>query len=178
MRQVAFCDRAIVINGISRQTLGIRYCQSSQVLHQKVKRLSIRFDRCASMRSGPFTRDFLNDVCAFSFIGQGPPRFYLPVDPEMAYPSYGQIITNVASLSDVDEVMAHIEPWLEENAFHALTRVRKYGVGSWDDWKFEARFSGPWNADRSELRRLGAEAVEILRASPLAKEDEAWHEPL
>ena len=36
----------------------------------------------------------------------------------------------------------------------AMARVRKYGVGTWNDWKFEARFSGPWNADRDVLRRL------------------------
>jgi multidrug efflux pump subunit AcrB len=105
-----------------------------------------------------------------TFVGQGPPRFYLPVDPEMSYPSYGQLVVNTASLADVEEVMEHIEPWLLENAPQALARVRKYGVGSWNDWPFEARFSGPWNADLGILRRLGAQGVAILQASPLAKD--------
>ena len=105
-----------------------------------------------------------------SFVGQGPPRFYLPVDPEMAYPSYGQVVVNVGSLDEVGEVMDHIGPWLRENAPQAVARVRRYGVGSWNDWTFEARFSGPWNADRDVLRRLGAEGVAILEATLLAKE--------
>ncbi len=103
-----------------------------------------------------------------TFVGKGPPRFYLPVDPEMAYPSYAQLVVNTAALDDVEEVMAYIEPWLAENAPFAMARVRKYGVGSWDDWKFEVRISGPWNADLDELRRLGAEGVAILDESPLA----------
>jgi multidrug efflux pump subunit AcrB len=105
-----------------------------------------------------------------SFIGQGPPRFYLPVDPEMNYPSYAQLVVNVGALADVDEVIAHIDPWLRANASQAMARVRKYGVGSWNDWAFEARFSGPWNADRAVLRRLGSEGVGILEANPFAKE--------
>lgn len=105
-----------------------------------------------------------------TFIGQGPPRFYLPVSPELPYSSYGQIVVNTASLAGVDEVIATIEPWLEENAPGALTRVRKYGVGEWNDWQLEARFSGPWNADPQVLRELADRGVAILDASPLAKE--------
>jgi multidrug efflux pump subunit AcrB len=105
-----------------------------------------------------------------TFIGQGPPRFYLPVDPELPCPSYGQLVVNTASLAGVDEVIAKIEPWLEENASRALTRVRKYGVGEWSDWQLEARFSGPWNADPQVLRELAARGVAILDDSPLAKD--------
>ncbi len=104
-----------------------------------------------------------------TFVGQGPPRFYLPVDPEMNYPSYAQLVVNTETFQDVEAVMAHIEPWLLENRPQALSRVRKYGVGSWNDWKFEARFSGPWNADQDVLRRLAAEGVAILEESPLAQ---------
>ena len=68
-----------------------------------------------------------------TFVGQGPPRFYLPVDPEMAYPSYGQVVVNVGSLDEVGEVMDHIGPWLRENTPQAVARVRRYGVGSWND---------------------------------------------
>jgi multidrug efflux pump subunit AcrB len=105
-----------------------------------------------------------------TFIGQGPPRFYLPVDPEMRSSSYGQLVVNTASLAGVDEVIAKIGPWLDENASRALARVRKYGVGEWNDWQLEARFSGPWNADPQVLRELAARGVAILDGSPLAKE--------
>ena len=112
-----------------------------------------------------------------TFVGKGPPRFYLPVDPEMSYSSYGQVVANTDSLAGVDLALEHIDGWLAENAPQALVRPRKYGVGSWNDWVFEARFSGPADADSETLRRLGDRGVEILRAAPLAKEARTnWRE--
>jgi len=105
-----------------------------------------------------------------AFVGQGPPRFYLPVSPEDNYPSYGQLIVNTDSLERVDEVMAHIKPWAQEHMPEAMVRVRKYGVGSFSDWKLEARFSGPAEADPDVLRDLAEQGMAILRASPYATE--------
>jgi len=105
-----------------------------------------------------------------TFAGQGPPRFYLPVDPESAHASYGQIIVNTPTLDDVDAIIAELEPWVPENAPEAMVRVRKYGVGPSETWPFEARFTGPAEADLGELRRLGAEGMAILEESPFAKD--------
>lgn len=114
-----------------------------------------------------------------SFIGEGPPRFYLPVSPEQPYPSYAQIIVNTKTLEGVGDVMKDIEPWLKENYPHALTRVRRYGVGPSDDWKFEARFSGPAEADPAILRSLAQKGMAILEASPYAKEIRTnWRHPV
>ncbi len=105
-----------------------------------------------------------------TFIGQGPPRFYLPVDPEDNYPAYGQIIVNADSMEGVDRVMAYIDPWAQEHMPEAMVRVRKYGVGSFNDWKIEARFSGPAEADPEVLRDLAEQGMAILEASPHAKD--------
>jgi multidrug efflux pump subunit AcrB len=105
-----------------------------------------------------------------TFVGQGPPRFYLPVDPEGRNPSYGQLIVNTHTLDDVDAVIAEIEPWLVDHVPDAMVRVRKYGVGPSETWPFEARFTGPAEADLGVLRGLGSRGIELLRASPLAKD--------
>lgn len=105
-----------------------------------------------------------------SFIGAGPPRFYLPVNPEDSYPNYAQLIVNTDTLEGVDDVLKVIDPWLQENFPQALVRVRKYAVGAFDDWKIEARFSGPANADPDVLRKLAAQAADILKANPFTKE--------
>ena len=112
-----------------------------------------------------------SDLASVStFVGSGPPRFYLPVDPELSHASYGQLIVNTTSLAGVQRVIEDMEEWLRENAPQALVRVRRYGVGSWNDWKFEARFSGPAGTQLGTLRALAAQGVSVLQASPLAKD--------
>ncbi len=105
-----------------------------------------------------------------SFIGAGGPRFYLPLDPELPYASYAQLVVNTRSLDDVDDLITDLSPWLRENLPRALVRVRKYTAGPGNTWQFEARFSGPANADPNVLRSLAAQGMEILRASPHAKD--------
>ena len=113
-----------------------------------------------------------------SFIGAGPPRFYLPVSPESNYPSYAQLIVNTHTLDQVPAVIDKLNAWLEENNSDALVRVRPYAVGAFDDWKFEARFSGPASADPVILRDLAEQGMAILRDSDYAAELRSnWRTP-
>ena len=103
-----------------------------------------------------------------AFIGAGPPRFYLPVDPESPDQSYAQLIVNVNDYREIDGLIGEIEPWLRENLQNSLISIRKYGVGPSNTWKFEARLSGPAEADPAVLRAIADQGVAILKASPLA----------
>ena len=103
-----------------------------------------------------------------SFIGSGPPRFYLPVDPEYSYPSYAQLIVNVRDRTEIDGLIADLGPWFKQTYPDALVPMRKYGVGPSNTWKFEVRISGPAEADPGVLRALADEGIDILRDSPLA----------
>ncbi len=107
-----------------------------------------------------------------TFIGRGPPRFYLPVNPESAYSSYAQLVVNIDVFENVDIVKQRLQDWLGQQAIGPMVRVRKYAVGAFDDWKFEARFSGPANADLDVLRQLAEQGKDILRDSPYANQDE------
>jgi len=104
-----------------------------------------------------------------TFIGSGGPRFYLPVDPEMPYPEYAQLIVNTNVFADVDPLVSEIEPWLAETFSEGMTRVRKYPVGPGDDWPFEVRISGPAGADLATLRGLAEQGMTILEDSGGAK---------
>ena len=103
-----------------------------------------------------------------AFIGQGPPRFYLPVEPESPYESYGQLIVNVKDFRSIGGLMSDLDPLLSENFPDALVPMRSFGVGPSNTWKFEVRFSGPAVADPNVLRSLGEQGGKILSASPLA----------
>jgi multidrug efflux pump subunit AcrB len=114
-----------------------------------------------------------------SFIGAGPPRFYLPVDPESPNQAYAQLIVNVDDYRSIDGLIAEIEPWFEENLPDALIGHRKFGVGPSNTWKFEARISGPAVADPVVLRALGAEGLNALKNSPYAGPVRTdWRDPV
>ena len=104
-----------------------------------------------------------------SFIGAGGPRFYLPVDPELPWAEYGQLIINTHTFADVNSMTAELEPLLNQEFPQAMIRVRKYTVGPGDTWPFELRISGPAEADLATLRRLGDEGMAILNDTPSAK---------
>jgi multidrug efflux pump subunit AcrB len=101
-----------------------------------------------------------------AFIGAGPPRFYLPVEPEGTNPAYGQLIVNVHDYREIDALLAELGPWVDERYPDALVPLRKYTVGPGDTWKFELRISGPGNADPETLRGIGDEVLALLSESP------------
>jgi len=103
-----------------------------------------------------------------TFIGAGPPRFYLPVEPEQPYSSYAQLIVNVHDFGEIDGLAAELDPWLAAHFPNAQVPIRKFGVGPSYSWKFEARFSGPSTASPDVLRSIAAKADAILEDAPLA----------
>ena len=112
-----------------------------------------------------------------SFIGAGPPRFYLPVDPEPLSPNYGQLVVNLRDHRDVDAVMGEFEPWLKETYPQATILLRPFAVGPGLTWKFEARISGPALASGDMLRSIAAKGEAILARSPLtATEQTNWQQ--
>jgi len=112
-----------------------------------------------------------------TFIGSGPPRFYLPVSPEDPHSSYAQIIVNTDSLRGVERAMTQLRKWVDDNPQDAMIRIRKYAVGAFDDWPIEARFSGPAEADPDILRQIAAKGMDILKNTPQAKESRInWRE--
>ena len=103
-----------------------------------------------------------------TFVGAGPPRFYLPVDPEKPNSSYGQIIVNVYDQRDIDDLIAELTPWVAEQFPDAIVPLRKYGLGPSNTWKFEYRISGPTRVDSGELRKIATQGFKYLEKEPLA----------
>ncbi|UTW44943.1 efflux RND transporter permease subunit [bacterium SCSIO 12696] len=99
-----------------------------------------------------------------SFIGSGPPRFYLPVEPELFFQSYGQLIVNVDDYKKIDGIIETLQPWLKENVPEApVFRVRKYSVGPGNAWKFELRVSAPDDAGLDEIRAIGNRGLDLIK---------------
>ena len=103
-----------------------------------------------------------------TFVGAGPPRFYLPVEPEQPNSAYGQLIVNVKDYKQIDGLITELGPWLTENFPQAQIPIRKFGVGPSNTWKFELRISGPTTASPEVLRTLASKITGILDSAPLA----------
>lgn len=101
-----------------------------------------------------------------SFIGAGPPRFYLPYEPELMNSSYAQLVVNVDSLERINEVLGPVEDWIVENCPEAEVRAQRFAMGPTTKSEVEARFSGP---DPVVLRKIADEAKAILSQEPDAK---------
>lgn len=104
-----------------------------------------------------------------AFIGRGPPRFYLPVEPEGPNSSYAQLIVNTIDPRAVDTILQPLQQWADTNIPEAVVITRKYGLGPFKSWPIEARISGPAFADLNVLRDLGEQAANVLHESPHAK---------
>lgn len=104
-----------------------------------------------------------------SFIGSGPPRFYLPVEPEPINPAYGQLVVNVHDYKTVRDLQKELNTWVKATFPDALVPVRVFGVGPSNTWKFELRITGPSNASSDDLRGLAHKVTDILQASPIVE---------
>lgn len=100
-----------------------------------------------------------------AFIGAGPPRFYLPVEPENPYQSYAQLVVNMHDLDDIEPLVEELDPWLTENQPQALIPIRLFGVGPADTFKLETRISGPAVADPDVLRGVADDVIAVLEES-------------
>ena len=102
-----------------------------------------------------------------TFIGAGPPRFYLPVDSEQPNPSYGQIIANVNNFKDINDLIREYDTFLASEYPEAIIPVRKYGVGPSNTWRFELRISGPSDASPVKLRQIANQVEQIIEHAPV-----------
>ncbi len=102
-----------------------------------------------------------------SFIGAGPPRFYLPYEPEFPHKNYGHIVVNVNRVEDVDVLLEPVKVWMKEHFPQAQVRVQRFAMGMPTPHEVEARFSGP---DPRVLHQLALQAERVLRESPYSQD--------
>lgn len=101
-----------------------------------------------------------------TFVGQGPPRFYLPVDSELPYPNYGQMIINLDSFRDIQPFIDKAQQWAAENPISGMLRFRKYTVGPGNAWRFDAKLLAPFGSDAGDQRQAAQEFLDTVAKSP------------
>lgn len=111
-----------------------------------------------------------------AFVGSGPARFFLSLQPEFFNPAYGQLVLNINDPDKLNDVIAFTQKELDEHYPYAEPRVRLFPLGPATLFKVEARFRGP---DSAVLHSLAEQAKEIMRSVPYAKEvRDNWRQPV
>lgn len=101
-----------------------------------------------------------------TFVGQGPPRFYLPVDSELPYPNYGQMIVNFDSFHSIQPFIEKAQQWIMDNPTSGMLRFRRYTVGPGNAWRFDAKLLAPYGSDPAIQRQAAHNFLEIVAKSP------------
>lgn len=102
-----------------------------------------------------------------SYIGQGPPRFFLAMAPELPDPSFAKIVV----LTDSQEAREALKLRIREAASEGLApeakvRVTQLVFGPYSPYPVAYRVMGP---DPMQLREIASRVQAVLQASPLMR---------
>ncbi|MDY0073823.1 MAG: efflux RND transporter permease subunit [Thauera sp.] len=99
-----------------------------------------------------------------SYIGAGPPRFFLSANPEPPDPAFAKIIAVTRGVEARTRVMEELQRHIEEGEFpEARVRVARLLYGPPVVWPVAFRVHGP---DALELRRIAHQMRAVMAANP------------
>ncbi|CAH2894927.1 MAG: RND efflux system, inner membrane transporter [uncultured Paraburkholderia sp.] len=109
------------------------------------------------------------------FIGSGAPRFYLPLDQQLAQPNFAQFVITAKSVKDREKLAQWLEPELR-NHFPAIrTRLSRLENGPPVGYPVQFRVSGD---DIATVRAIAGRVAATLRADPGTRNVQFdWDEP-
>jgi len=102
-----------------------------------------------------------------SYIGQGAPRFFLAMSPELPDPSFAKIIIRTDNPEAREALKLRLREAIAAGlAPEARLRVTQLVFGPYSPFPVAYRVSGP---DPQVLRRVAAEVEQVMRASPMMR---------
>jgi len=102
-----------------------------------------------------------------SYIGQGPPRFYLAMSPELPDPAFAKIVVLTGSQKERETLKFRLRRVIADGlAPEARVRVTQLVFGPYSPFPVAYRVTGP---DLEKLREIAAEAKAVMDASPMMR---------
>lgn len=144
--------------------LRLREGASFEATQQQVKRLEqiLKSDR---------------DIDGFiAYTGEGTPRFYLSISPELPSPSYAQFVLTTPTLEARERVRSRLMELFDKNkAFpDCRARVLRLEFGPPVGFPVQFRIMGP---DKEKVRQIAYQVRDVVRKSPLVRDTQLdWNE--
>src|SRR5262249_34689040 len=97
------------------------------------------------------------------FIGEGAPRFYLPLDQHLRNQTFAQFFRMSKSIEAGERLLAEVREILARDFPNVRYKADRLFNGPPVGWPVQVRVTGP---DRTEVRRQAAEVANVMRANP------------
>ncbi|MBO0740693.1 MAG: efflux RND transporter permease subunit [Hyphomicrobiaceae bacterium] len=111
-----------------------------------------------------------------SFIGEGAPRFYLPLDQQLRNQNFAQLLLMSRSIEARERVLLRGRDILREEFPNVRFKADRLFNGPPVGWAVQVRVTGP---DRTTVRRLAGQVGEVMRATPaVGNVHDDWLEPV
>jgi len=102
-----------------------------------------------------------------AYVGQGAPRFYLAMSPELPDPSFAKIVVLTESQEAREALKLRLRQAVADGlAPEARVRVTQLVFGPYSPFPVAFRVMGP---DPDQLRGIAEQALAVMRASPLMR---------
>lgn len=102
-----------------------------------------------------------------SYIGQGAPRFYFSMGPELPDPSFAKIVVRTDNQEEREALKHRLRQAISNGlATEAQLRVTQLVFGPYSPYPVAYRVSGP---DPEKLRVIAAQVQQVMNASPMMR---------
>jgi multidrug efflux pump subunit AcrB len=110
-----------------------------------------------------------------SYVGAGAPRFYLPLDQQLATPNFAQLVITTHSVEDREKLAQWLQPMLREKFPAIRSRLSRLENGPPVGFQVQFRVSGDQIADvRAVAEQVAAEVRADARSTNVQFD---WDEP-
>ncbi|MFZ6758608.1 efflux RND transporter permease subunit [Undibacterium sp. Ji50W] len=102
-----------------------------------------------------------------TYVGQGAPRFYLAMGPELPDPSFAKIVVRTDNQDERDALKMRLRKAIADGlASEARVRVTQLVFGPYSPFPVAYRVTGP---DPDKLRKIAADVQQVMHASPMMR---------
>ncbi|KXF75670.1 multidrug transporter AcrB [Paramesorhizobium deserti] len=111
-----------------------------------------------------------------TYIGEGAPRFFLPLDQQLRNPNFAQLLIMAKDEPARERLIVKLRTLLAEEFPSIRSKVDRLFLGPPTGWPVQMRITGP---DRAEVRRIADQVKQKFSETPmLGAVHDDWLEPV